>query len=39
MLPADLTPGPDFGAGLPVEIVIGVFIALIALGVFFMRRI
>ena len=39
MLPAGLKPGPDFAAGLPVELMVGVFIALIVLGVFLMRRI
>ena len=39
MLPAGLQPGPDFAADVPPEIIIGVFIALIALGVFLMRRI
>ena len=39
MLPAGLTPGPDFAADFPPEVIIGVFIALIALGVLFLRRI
>ena len=39
MLPAGLQAGPDFGAGLPVEVMAAVFIALIALGIVFMRRI
>ena len=39
MLPAGLKPGPDFAANFPPEIIIAVFVALIALGVILMRRI
>lgn len=39
MLPAGLQPGPDFASNVPVELMVGVLIALIALGVLFLRRI
>ena len=34
-----LTPGPDFASNFPPEIAIGVFVALIALGVYLVRQI
>ena len=39
MLPAGLKAGPDFGAGVPVELMLGVFAALFVLGLFLLRRI
>ncbi len=39
MLPDSLTPGPDFASDVPLEPIAAVLIALVVLGLYFMRRI